>query len=252
MIECLLLKKRFMASPGAYESHVWKQTVDGQWQAFKNLKGEGASTGEIYKASGYSQNKDGKCGDVGGEKLTKSAQVWTEKGYGTISELTKEEEKEVVKVKVGEEEEHTLKAEDVKRKIVLQVRMMNGHKFEWVGVTMGINSKVGELVNVISSAYNKSSFFITLYHNGKPLDKKATLAESKIQNNDNILVTLNSGTSKVYKRFRDISTSYWYVASSWDAIMFKCERPLIITGFGVYKQYYTDTYQVRYKVFKED
>ena len=66
------------------------------------------------------------------------------------------------------------------------------------------------------------------------------------------MATLNSGTPKVFKRFRDISTSYWYVASSWDAITFKCQKGLIVMGFGVFKHYYSDSFEVRYKIFKED
>ena len=84
------------------------------------------------------------------------------------------------------------------------------------------------------------------------MDKKNTLQENKIGHQDMIMATLNSGTPKVFKRFRGISSSYWYVASSWDAIMFNCEKGLIVMGFGVFKHYYCDNFEVRYKIFKED
>ncbi len=70
--------------------------------------------------------------------------------------------------------------------------------------------------------------------NGKQLDKKKSLSEEGIGQDANILVSLNSGKSKVFKRFRDISSSHWYVGSSWDAIGFRSERSLLVTGFGCY------------------
>ena len=67
-----------------------------------------------------------KCVDSSSEekKLTKSTMVWTPKGYGTISDITKEEEKEHMKVKIAEPgkeeaeaEEHSFISEEVRKKI---------------------------------------------------------------------------------------------------------------------------------------
>lgn len=49
-----------------------------------------------------------------------------------------------------------------------------------------------------------------------------------------MVVSMSSGKSKVFKRFRDMSTSYWYVGSSWDAVGFRPERSILVTGFGCY------------------
>lgn len=102
------------------------------------------------------------------------------------------------------------------------MRILNGAKLDWISLVVGINSKVNDLSNLISASFEKSQYFINLFFNGKVMDKKNTLQEYKIGHQDTIMATLNSGTPKVFKRFRDISTSYWYVASSWDAITFKC------------------------------
>lgn len=154
--------------------------------------------------------------------------------------------------KEGESEEHSFNSEEVRRKIEVAMRMMQGHKLEWLRVEVPINKKVSDLIDLLSNYYEKSSFFMSLFHAGKTLDKKQTLAEAKINHMDMLLGSMNSGKAKVFKRFRDVSTSYWYVVSSWDAIIFKCERALMIMGFGVYKHYYCDTFSVRYKIFKED
>lgn len=122
------------------------------------------------------------------------------------------------------------------------LRILEGQKFEWIKVSLGINAKINELVNLLSAVYNRAPIFISLYHGGKKLDKKDSLIESKIDNQSTLLVTLTSGGFKVFKRFREISTGYWYVTNSWDAVMFKSTRTLIVTGFGVYKHLYTDNY----------
>ena len=100
--------------------------------------------------------------------------------------------------------------------------------------------------------YNKGSYFISTFHNSKLLDKKVSFQECKVKDGDFIFVTLNSGQTKVFKRFRDISTSYWYVTSSWDAITFKSSKALLVTGFGCFKQYYVDNYEIRYKMYKDE
>lgn len=84
---------------------------------------------------------------------------------------------------------------------------------------------------------------------GKQLDKKKTLQEEGISNEATLVVSMSTGKSKVFKRFRDISSSYWYVASSWDAIGFRPERSILVTGFGCYQHYYTMNCSVKYHVY---
>ncbi len=89
-------------------------------------------------------------------------------------------------------------------------------------------------MNLISALFRKSTFFISLYHKGRTLDKKNSLCESGVGKGDTLLASLSSGKPKIFKRFRGVSTSYWHVVSSWDAIVFKFERALLIMGFAVF------------------
>ena len=90
------------------------------------------------------------------------------------------------------------------------------------------------IVNLLSCYLERPNFFILPMANGKQLDKKKTLQEEGLLNEGTVIVSMSSGKSKVFKRFRDMSSSYWYVGSSWDAVGFRPERPILVTGFGCY------------------
>lgn len=99
---------------------------------------------------------------------------------------------------------------------------------------IAISTKIESVLDILSFYLQRPSFFILPISKGRPLDKKKTLQEEGLQHKSSLIVSTTSGKPKVFKRFRDMSTSYWYVGSSWDAIGFRSEKPLLVTGFGCY------------------
>ena len=73
--------------------------------------------------------------------------------------------------------------------------------------------------------------------------------DEDIGNNDYIMFCFNAGKQSVYKRFKETSTSYWYIGSSWDAITFKSTKNLLIMGFGTYQHFHSTDFSIKYNIF---
>ena len=105
---------------------------------------------------------------------------------------------------------------------------------------------------MISALKNKSIYLISAMAKSHQLDKKKTILDEQIGNNDYIVFCLNGGEQSVYKRFKEISTSYWYIGSSWDAITFKSTKSLLVMGFGTYQHFHSSDFSIKFNIYVND
>lgn len=147
-----------------------------------------------------------------------------------------------------EEEDEVFELSQVKFIMKLNFLILGYTKTHLIeNVEINYNSQISTLKDIISEILIIPFQYIKIFHNETVLDPSNSISSTEIKDRDTLLVSFEN--SEILKMVRSSSRDY-SMSDKKHLIVFTVDKPIMVYGFGFWKNYYSATARYDFKLYE--